>query len=88
LLLQVTQELWLHRPFEAFLAAFAANQIQKEYADGRSRGRRKHVQRKPLVIPCDQNHREQIATDRKEEEGIIRNRKEHEPEPAQVQKNR
>jgi len=36
------------------------------------------------VIPGNQNHHEQIATDRKKEKGIIRDGKEEEPQRTEL----
>lgn len=80
LLLHVAQELGLHQPLETLLATFPANQVQQEDADCRSHGSRRQILRELLVMPGNQNHHQQIRTDRNKEKGIVRDRQGQEPE--------
>ena len=82
---EINEELRFHQPLQAFLAAFAANEIQQEDTDCGANGRGKDVERELIVMAGNQKHREQITPDRKEEKGVIRDREEEQPERAKLQ---
>ena len=67
LLLQVAEEFRLHQQLEAFFATFPASQVEQEDANCGPCGRGQHIFDKLLMMPDNQNHGEQIATDRQEE---------------------
>jgi hypothetical protein len=81
---EINEELRFHQPLQAFLAAFAANEIQQEDTDCGANGRGKNVERELIVMAGNQKHREQITPDRKEEKGIIRDCEEEQPERAKL----